>query len=464
VTDKKSDSEAGAKGAPPVAKTAAKVFDVSHPGKTAAHAAGRPVIVGHTSMIKEDPMVSAAPPPETANPAKRTEIVITPPEDEPEAVTVKSAVKPPAEAKSEAQTAVTKPEEPTKPDEPAAAEASKPADMPPAEAVVPNPEVTPDEDPAAKPDDEPAKAVDESADDSEPRPATDPKNEDGEKQSAEEAQKAAAIQELIDSKKYVVPINTVKQRQTKWIVAFVLFLLVMIGFTDLAMDADYIKISGVTAPTHFFEDKTLEPVQSKATKPESQLDSYTSTADGATFQYPKSWKLTKAPGTLEYASIEPSDAALSTSGEQGIFLLSFSRDLSNQATSTSKDAHKIVDVTYQKLPDTTAGIPIYLQTFIVETKISNSTRYLIYLNLSNTNSLKVGDVVSGGGEIIKKPLALDANGTDQLTFGGELVPYGSDGKVSGPLSLAEAQKFLKDSQTAKDAQSALLSFKVPAKK
>jgi hypothetical protein len=457
VTDKKSDSETGTK----------KVFDVSHPGKTAAHAAGRPVIVGHTSMIKEDPMVSATPPSETPNTAKRTEIVISPPEDEPEAVTVKPAAKLPVEPKSEIETAVTEPKEPTKLAEPAVAEATKPADVPPAEpSEAEKPEVVPDEDAATKPDEEPAEPTDKEAiDDSEPKPDSDPKSEDGEKESAEEAQKAAAIQELIDSKKYVVPINTVKQRQTKWIVAFVLFLLVMVGFTDLAMDADYIKFSGINAPTHFFSSTSLTSAANpEPTKPTSQLDTYTSPADGVSFQYPKNWKLTKGQGPVEFASVEPPEALLNINGDQGIFLLNFSRDLVNSTNSTSKRDDKIVDVTYQKLADPSPGVTLYVQTVIVETKLSKTTRYLIHLNLSNTNSLKVGDLITGGSEITGKPITLDVNRTDMFTFGGELVPYGSDGNRLGPPTLAEAQKFLKENQIAKDAQGILASFKVPAKK
>ena len=38
--------------------SAPAVFDVSKPGETAAHPTSRPVILGHTSMLKKDPMVS----------------------------------------------------------------------------------------------------------------------------------------------------------------------------------------------------------------------------------------------------------------------------------------------------------------------------------------------------------------------------------------------------------------------
>ncbi len=47
----KPEENDGALGAP-------KLFDVAQPGKTAATATSRPVIVGHGSMIKQDPMVS----------------------------------------------------------------------------------------------------------------------------------------------------------------------------------------------------------------------------------------------------------------------------------------------------------------------------------------------------------------------------------------------------------------------
>lgn len=41
-----------------------RVFDVAKPGQTAAAATSRPVIVGHGSMIKQDPMVKPATPKE----------------------------------------------------------------------------------------------------------------------------------------------------------------------------------------------------------------------------------------------------------------------------------------------------------------------------------------------------------------------------------------------------------------
>ena len=47
----------------------AKLFDVAKPGKTPVSATSRPVIVGHTSMIKHDPMVKEKPTdPETGEP------------------------------------------------------------------------------------------------------------------------------------------------------------------------------------------------------------------------------------------------------------------------------------------------------------------------------------------------------------------------------------------------------------
>jgi hypothetical protein len=65
-----------------IPKTAPKMVDVSEPGKTAASATSRPVIVGHGSMIKQDPMVKEGVEVEDAKPASSgTRISIKPPED-----------------------------------------------------------------------------------------------------------------------------------------------------------------------------------------------------------------------------------------------------------------------------------------------------------------------------------------------------------------------------------------------
>lgn len=67
--------------------TAPAVFDVSKPGETAAHPTSKPVIVGHTSILKQDPMVSPVSEIEekdnsSKTPAKKSELVIEPPEVE----------------------------------------------------------------------------------------------------------------------------------------------------------------------------------------------------------------------------------------------------------------------------------------------------------------------------------------------------------------------------------------------
>ncbi|MBI5357296.1 hypothetical protein HZB74_00390 [Candidatus Saccharibacteria bacterium] len=63
--------------------SAPAVFDVSKPGETAAHPTSKPVIVGHTSTLKQDPMVAPASEMEEAedkkdNISKKAELVVQP--------------------------------------------------------------------------------------------------------------------------------------------------------------------------------------------------------------------------------------------------------------------------------------------------------------------------------------------------------------------------------------------------
>lgn len=73
-------------------------------------------------------------------------------------------------------------------------------------------------------------------------------------ESEEQAKYDADLQELVVSKKYYLPINTVQKRRTKRFVAIgvgVTILLVVI-WIDIALDAGLIKIGGLKALTHIF--------------------------------------------------------------------------------------------------------------------------------------------------------------------------------------------------------------------
>lgn len=70
----------------------------------------------------------------------------------------------------------------------------------------------------------------------------------------EQAKHDAEIFEIVESKRYYLPINTVEKRRNKRFVAigiFVSILLVLI-WVDVALDAGLIKIGGLKALTHIF--------------------------------------------------------------------------------------------------------------------------------------------------------------------------------------------------------------------
>lgn len=75
-----------------------------------------------------------------------------------------------------------------------------------------------------------------------------------------EAQKQAehdtAIQKLVDSKKYELPINAVEKRRSKRVVilGLVLSILLLLAWADIALDAGIVHISGVKPVTHFFSN------------------------------------------------------------------------------------------------------------------------------------------------------------------------------------------------------------------
>jgi archaellum component FlaD/FlaE len=69
-----------------------------------------------------------------------------------------------------------------------------------------------------------------------------------------QAKHDAAIQQLVDSKQYFLPINAVEKRRTKRVVVLgiVLSIILALAWVDVALDAGLIHIAGVKPVTHFF--------------------------------------------------------------------------------------------------------------------------------------------------------------------------------------------------------------------
>lgn len=243
-------------------KSAAKtkpIADVAHPGKTPPPETSRPIITKHA--VLKDPMVVAE---ESAAPSA------------------------PAAASAAAPESVASSDAPVLPDDKKPAKAaggelklqplsSSPAGEPstasldvstasvsektPASAL---PELSP-EPSAGPPDDEkPAEAAVAAAE-----PATEDTSDAGEASgssdkpdpaqleaaaAAQEAERDAEIQKLIDSKKYYVPVNAVERRRSKrFVVLGIIFSLILAAaWLNIALDAGLIEIPGLKPITHFF--------------------------------------------------------------------------------------------------------------------------------------------------------------------------------------------------------------------
>jgi hypothetical protein len=65
-----------------------------------------------------------------------------------------------------------------------------------------------------------------------------------------------AIQQLVDSKQYFLPINAVEKRKTRHfvILGVLLSVLLLLAWGDIALDAGLIQISGIKPATHFFSN------------------------------------------------------------------------------------------------------------------------------------------------------------------------------------------------------------------
>lgn len=254
-----------------------KVFDISKPNKSRPMGTSRPVIVNHGAMVK-DPVVidvdGAAKKPETMSPPSVTRKIISPMSDkepkkpaEPEAVAATTA--PAVETAPEAavETTITASGD----NKPSEVEGSRAEDT---EASVPEADVK-NEDEAAgtdektEPDSEEVKPEEEAAEKPEENSAETPETSEAaavdvlaevsqnkkteNKELAEEAKRDAALQQLIDSKKYVVPLahDSSKRSGGKGALVILLVLILLAAGAYLAIDAKLIDVN-VNLPYHFF--------------------------------------------------------------------------------------------------------------------------------------------------------------------------------------------------------------------
>lgn len=218
----------------PSPRKAVPIADVAPPGKSEPSATSKSVLITNRPLIS-DPMMTKnteAPEPAAPEPAV-TEPVATP------AVTDKGNLQP-------VHQLVIKP--PTD-DERAARDAaiSKTSSEKPAPPVLQDVVAAPEK-PAAVPGQTPDVSDDLSL----------PLNPDAEEVQAEdaEAERQAALDKLVESQKYFLPVDAVELRRAHQFLVYGLLLIIVLGFvlTDLALDAGLLHLNGISAPTNFFSN------------------------------------------------------------------------------------------------------------------------------------------------------------------------------------------------------------------
>lgn len=211
-------------------KSKKQVMDVSKPGKAAANASSRPVIVGHGPLV-QDPMVTSD---EDNKEPKETSEKLTSPANS------KRIIAPLSETEKESDT-----EEVSVPE--STSEAETVGETEPAE------EATPETDEAVV-EETPEKPVEpETADPSADSAVVDAvidqvgdKKKD-EIEAEEERKRQESIDKLVAAKKYFVPIGKVHKKSSRiWLTLTLLLLLVLLGLVA-AIDAEILE-SSITLP------------------------------------------------------------------------------------------------------------------------------------------------------------------------------------------------------------------------
>jgi hypothetical protein len=195
------------------------ITDVAHPGTTAPSDTSKSIITSRP-MIK-DPMVVEDDKPDEDKETlvkKTAETKIIPPEEKA------------AEGTEPDDGKAVEPEEPAKPEE-----NDKKSDEADDKAAATEPDIEPDDGKTDEKDRKPSKS--------------EPGDKDAEA-------KDAKLQQLVDNKKYFLPINAVEHRRSKRVVigGVVLALLLTVAWADIALDASLIQVNGVKPVTHFFSN------------------------------------------------------------------------------------------------------------------------------------------------------------------------------------------------------------------
>lgn len=219
------------------------IVDVAHPGTTAPSATSKPVITKRS--ILQDPMVTAS------NDGAGAGAKPSAPELSNDNQPVTGEVEKAVTSKAKIITPTVTTEEPEL--------ETKPADVQPETKPEPAAETSKAE-PEAKPEAVPAATETPKADQpSEEAASTDVPDKaavDEEAAAKAEAEHDAAIQKLVDSHNYFLPINALEKRKSKRFVALgiLLALLLTVAWVDIALDAGLIQLGSIKPVTHFFSN------------------------------------------------------------------------------------------------------------------------------------------------------------------------------------------------------------------
>lgn len=421
-----------------MAEPKAKVFDITHPGKTAPSSTSRPVIVTNHSLMK-DPMMAndsssepadhepAAPAPST--PSSR--LVIKPLTDsEPATIGTKAAPDEPTDATDDEDAPASTVSEPTAEEKTPAADTTE--EMPPAAA---------DDDPSAeesaKPSADPPAGATAST-----KKAAKPQTPEELAAAAQEAERqaaehTAAIQQLADSHKYYLPIVSQEKRQARRFVALgvLLVLLLAVAWLDVALDAGLVTMGGKLPHTHFFA--VAAAPASEVLSPASE-HSYTTALSKLQFSYPSSWKLTKrvANSSQEDVYMQP----VTASGMPPVSVDCASTNSPNTAMQMVSNVQYSVST---QLTHPIAGRTMYLNETVIE---QAPTSYYINSQLTTSASISTGMTVL--------PRSFSAAPGFYTSFG--LTATAGNGKDFS--SLAAAEQYLQ-ATAYKQGRSILLSAK-----
>lgn len=268
-------------------------------------------------------------------------------------------------------------------------------------------------------------------------------NPDAAEDKAEEAEIArhAAIQKLVESQQYFLPVDHVELKRARVITAAgsLLILLLGLAWANIALDAGLVSVAGVPH-THFFKS-TVTTVANVT--PTASFKKYTAPQSKVSFKYPTSWEIidVSASPASDGVNLRP----FKKNAQVPITAFFAPYDTSQKPGAAS---FKVVDVAYQ--PFTTPDTAPYIQDLIYT---DSAGRISVASSITRDKSVKVGDVLPS-----MYANYVNQGATKGFTFGLSAVHVQAD--KDGFASVDAARAALR-SATYQQGRRILLSTVVP---